>query len=485
MGFTKIIWLAALTMMLLSIAPRVEAHSWIERLYNIAPNGTFIGAPGYPRGNVLRTAVGFSDDAMVNLLPPNGRSTEYILPTDPMCMSSQTIGNQTAGSPKLVSYPGGRVVLQYQENGHVTLTSVNPGKPDKSGTIMVYATQQPRDDDKLLSILGQWNKDGTGGDGRGWLIHTANFDDGQCYQVNSGNISVARQAEFPHEADPAMGANLWCQTDVQIPSNVTSDKDLTLYWVWNWPTAVGTVGVEAGKEQVYTTCMDIGLDSTESAEMAKVAVSFAKGQSLNSAAVPEQFISQYVVTGSVTAATYGLFASGASVAVSTKTTAAAAAPSASAAGVFTMATAAPALSSVALSTPHAAAISFVTVTMPQVVQTMMVTVTETINKPVTVTVEDTSVSATSAASAASSAVSVPAAALSVAVSNSTLTSSTISSAVVSATSHPVVEPFITASASSSAFSTTTTTTAVASAGLRIRGRAVDNLRPLRFQELFN
>ena len=37
-----------------------------------------------------------------------------------------------------------------------------------------------------------------GGDGRGSLLAAQNFNDGRCYQINSRNISIARQQEFPN-----------------------------------------------------------------------------------------------------------------------------------------------------------------------------------------------------------------------------------------------------------------------------------------------
>ena len=60
-----------------------NAHSWVEQLTVIAPNGTFVGDPGYARGNVMRTTPGFSDTDMVSLLPPDGRSGG-IQTSDPM-----------------------------------------------------------------------------------------------------------------------------------------------------------------------------------------------------------------------------------------------------------------------------------------------------------------------------------------------------------------------------------------------------------------
>jgi hypothetical protein len=287
-----VLWLLALT-------PLSRAHTWVEQLTVIASNGTFTGAPGYARGNVLRTSPEFGDPQMTNLIPPDGRSTgTEILPTDLMCKSSQTIGNQTSGSPALIANAGDMVALRYQENGHVTLPQNQPGKPANRGTVFIYGTTQPSNSDTLLAIHNVWTTDGKGGDGRGVLLATRNFDDGQCYQINSGTISETRQKEFPHQADSLMGANLWCQSDVALPTSISSST-YTLYWVWDWPTAPGTVGFPNGKNETYTTCMDISISSGSGSSQA---ISFAKNQDINSAAIESELSTAIIVPVTSTAA---------------------------------------------------------------------------------------------------------------------------------------------------------------------------------------
>jgi hypothetical protein len=269
----------------------VDGHSWVEQLMVIAPNGTFVGEPGYPRGNVLRTDPGFSDTAMVNLIPPNGRANiNQVLPTDKMCRESQQTQTQTDGSPRLKAGPGDAVALRFQENGHVTLPETQLGKPDNRGYIYVYGTTDPKPDDTLLSIHKVWNADGTGGDKRGVLLSTQNYDDGRCYQVNGGEISTQRQTEFPHEADQLMGADMWCQQDIALPKDAPSGKPYTLYWVWDWPTKAGVdPGLPDGKAEIYTTCMDV--DVVPDIGVQKAAIGQEKyidDQSLNNAAIPSQ-----------------------------------------------------------------------------------------------------------------------------------------------------------------------------------------------------
>jgi hypothetical protein len=284
----------------------VRGHTWVELLNIIDSNGTFTGTPGYPRGLVPRNAPNFGDPLMTNRIPPADRViTQGILPTDPMCMSSQTIGNQTPGFPALTASPGDMVALRYQENGHVSLPQTQLGKPANRGTVFVYGTTQPKNTDTLLGIHKQWTADGKGGDGRGVLLATRNYDDGQCYQVNGGAISVQRQAEFKHTATPLMGGDLWCQTDITLPVTIDS-KSYTVYWVWDWPTLPGIdPGLPNGKNETYTTCMDINISQTTGNNKAATKVDFIQGQDLNFAAVESQMTNsfQVSVSGATAAAT--------------------------------------------------------------------------------------------------------------------------------------------------------------------------------------
>ncbi|KAK5451841.1 hypothetical protein LTS15_007564 [Exophiala xenobiotica] len=271
---------------LLAAVPLASAHTWIEQMMVISPNGTLAGTPGFARGNVLRSSPGFGDPTMVNLIPPDGRTINQILPSDLMCKSTQTSQTQTDGSPRLQAAPGSAVALRYQENGHVTLPNNQPGKPQNRGTVYVYGTTNPSPDDSFLAIHRVWNADGTGGDGRGVLLSTQNFDDGQCYQTNGGTISQQRQKQFGHAFDDLMGNDLWCQQDIQLPSNVTSGKPYTLYWVWDWPTMPGTAGFPDGKQEIYTTCMDVDIVEDVGVEsFSQASVSYSPGQPLDNAAV--------------------------------------------------------------------------------------------------------------------------------------------------------------------------------------------------------
>lgn len=195
--------------------------------------------------------------------------------------------------PRLQTAAGSGIALRFQENGHVTMPETQKGKPKNRGTVYVYGTTEPKEDEKFLDVHKVWNEDGTGGDKRGVLLTKQNFDDGRCYQINGGEISKDRQSKFPHQADQVMGADMWCQTDVGLPSDAPSGKPYTLYWVWDWPTLPGDdSSLPDGKPEIYTTCMDV--DVTDGAETnMRVQSGYKEGQPLDKAAIPGQFAEMF------------------------------------------------------------------------------------------------------------------------------------------------------------------------------------------------
>ena len=211
--------------------------------------GNMVGTPGYARGNVLRSAAVDIDIAMTYLIPPNG-GANVVTSDMNICMSSQqSQQNYTDGSPMLQAPAGAAIALRYHENGHVTKTQTNPGKPGNSGTTYVYGTTNSQSSDTLMAVHRQWTSDGTGGDGRGTLIAKQNFDDGQCYIPTGTAKDIQRAAQFPTEQGSS--GTVICQTDVSLPSNLSVGDVYTIYWVWDWPT------LTTNTQEIYTTCMDI------------------------------------------------------------------------------------------------------------------------------------------------------------------------------------------------------------------------------------
>ncbi|KAG9247790.1 hypothetical protein BJ878DRAFT_414168, partial [Calycina marina] len=219
------------------------AHTWVEDILHIAQNGTLIGPAGYARGTISRDSVPGPDQVMV------WKTLNETLTADrSICSTVQQKGTQTPDFPVFEGSQGEVMALQYLENGHVSLLQAS--RPLHGGTIYIYGTSTPSNDDKLLSIHRVWNAAGTGGDKRGKLLATRPFDDQQCYEAdNGGAISKARALEFP----TISGASLKCQTDFQIPDDAPADY--TFYWVWDWPqlNLDGTII----NNEIYTQCLDV------------------------------------------------------------------------------------------------------------------------------------------------------------------------------------------------------------------------------------
>lgn len=263
--------------------PLSMAHSWVEQLRCLHSNGTMFGNAGFMRNAISRLDPAFNDLRQQYLLPPPGRDANLgILPDDLICKDTQQAGNYNDGRPQLKARPGEFIALQYQENGHVTLPEATPQKVN-NGTVSVYGTSFPSDNDRLLSIHHVWNTEGTGGDRRGILLATGPFDDFRCYQINDGPISLDRQERYRKAPMDPQGADLWCQQDFRLPLDVRDNY--TVYWVWEWPSAPTAVFPQ-GQVEIYTSCMDIQVLPGIQDE----AVSYVQGQDLNLAGVEEQML---------------------------------------------------------------------------------------------------------------------------------------------------------------------------------------------------
>ncbi|KAJ4164412.1 hypothetical protein LMH87_006088 [Akanthomyces muscarius] len=224
------------------------AHSWVEEVYRIAPNGTLVGDAGYPRGWVARTSTDplWKDAIPQWLLPLSGQSAysgeeklnKYDFVADPKFAMLQAA-------------PGDHISLIHLENGHTTLPQNQPKKPHNRGTIFLYGTDQPKPQERLFDVHLVWNRDGTGGDKRGRLLATRNYDDGQCYQPNPGEISTQRAKELAAEG-AVHDRELRCQSDIQLPADLKPGSTYTIYWYWDWPDLnAGKINMDATKDGKY------------------------------------------------------------------------------------------------------------------------------------------------------------------------------------------------------------------------------------------
>ncbi|TQS37613.1 hypothetical protein Golomagni_01907 [Golovinomyces magnicellulatus] len=230
------------------------AHTWVETVNLIAADGS-IKDSGFMRGFGGRVQGVDPDKTNTYLLPPNGRgSKNEILPTDLMCKDTQVKHIQSEGFPRLSASPNDRVSLAYHENGHVTKFKSTDGKPSGRGTVFVYGTKRSLPTDTFLDIHRVWNTKGTGGDGRGKLLTTRPFDDGQCFQPNDEALSKTR-AKALGFSNPADSPEVLCQHLVKLPKDAGTNGIFTLYWVWEWPTLDKSGNIF--KNESYTSCIDI------------------------------------------------------------------------------------------------------------------------------------------------------------------------------------------------------------------------------------
>ncbi|RDA88898.1 hypothetical protein CP532_5394 [Ophiocordyceps camponoti-leonardi (nom. inval.)] len=207
----------------------VRGHSWIESAFVIAPNGSYIGAEGFPRGYIPRTDPAFNDKQAQHLIPDGAfySGNEVLNKFPPSANNPQF--------PLLQAAPGQRVAINHLENGHVTLPQNQANKPLNRGTVFLYGTAQPMEQEKLFDVHLRWNQDGSGGDRRGRLLATRNYDDGQCYQDNKQPIAQERVSRLAADG-ASLDRELRCQSIITIPTDVKPGSVYTVYWYWDWPT---------------------------------------------------------------------------------------------------------------------------------------------------------------------------------------------------------------------------------------------------------
>ncbi|KAG9194419.1 hypothetical protein G6011_04454 [Alternaria panax] len=324
----------------IAAAPVAMGHTWIEQLRNVNEKGEYVGEYGYPRGMVAKTDKGYSGTSMNNEMP--GATTPgnvFITKDTLLCHESQRKQEQSQDKyPRLQATPGGFIAMRYTENGHVSLPQNQLGKPKKGGTIFVYGTTSPKEDEHLVTVLS-WTQDGQGGDKRGKLLAMNDFDDGRCYETNSSPISLERQKSDPNFAmgQAVEGAPgnypLSCETNVQLPDSAEMGKPYTIYWVWQWNTAPGKIdpSYPNGKDEYYSTCIDVDVASKDvaMAEAAEAKFNIGPQQDAMTVAVAD-FASRTALMTDVVQGEVGPIFSGGLPAVTTSATDAAPLPTGSA-----------------------------------------------------------------------------------------------------------------------------------------------------------
>jgi hypothetical protein len=266
MTFKRFTTCAALS--LLATAPTANAHTWVEYIYRIGSNGAFTGDPGYPIGYMPRSA-GVSDDVHQN----------KILDTSTNPVVCKPLSSSNAQYPPLKAAAGDYIAMQYQENGHVTQPDQTV-RPYRGGNVYVYGTMKHQDSDGINDVLNSWTADGKGGNKKGKLLATHYFDDDQCFQDAPGN-PIAQERKAKYGVD-----ELYCQTDIQLPTDLPSEGTYTLMWVWDWPRIISD---SQNVTEIYSTCAQIDLSgSAKSDSVASPSIKFAKGNKVQSAAISSQ-----------------------------------------------------------------------------------------------------------------------------------------------------------------------------------------------------
>ncbi|KAF2791306.1 hypothetical protein K505DRAFT_67837 [Melanomma pulvis-pyrius CBS 109.77] len=268
----------ATAVLALGIVPTVLGHSWITQMRTLDKNGKYVGEYGYPRNFIATSDPGYNGElSMVFLNPPLAQQPPFINFDNTLCHPNQTKPVQSSSNkyPRLQAHPGAWMSLRYAENGHVSNPSplnghvpgtLDLGRRPNGGTVFVFGTTEPKEDERIANVI-QWTKDGKGGDKRGVLLASNDYDDGRCYQVNESPVTKERMAQTKNYAmgqlDGPGNFELLCETNVQMPKDAAVGKPYTLYWVWQWgmdPKANPTF--PKGKDEYYTTCMDVDVVDT-------------------------------------------------------------------------------------------------------------------------------------------------------------------------------------------------------------------------------
>ena len=262
----------------LAVAQVGMGHSWVEQMRNLDDEGNYVGEFGYARGWMTLGDPGFTNDEDVTNRVPPLKEGVLIKEDTLLCGPKQQKAQQSQDKyPRLKATPGGYMALRYNENGHVTIPAPQPGKPtpeEGSGTVFIYGTTEPKEDEKIITVL-QWTKDGKGGNGKGVLLAANDYADSRCYQLNDTPRSQARKKATPNWVAGQEGTNkdgnfpLQCESTVQLPESAEVGKPYTLYWVWQWPTYPGIdPGLPKGKDEYYTSCIDVDVTSKDVAHAA-------------------------------------------------------------------------------------------------------------------------------------------------------------------------------------------------------------------------
>ncbi|KAH8682190.1 hypothetical protein BX600DRAFT_430075 [Xylariales sp. PMI_506] len=265
---------------LYAITQTASAHTWVESIQQISSTGEYTGNVGYAMGYLPRSALGFSDLLVENQI------LETI--SNPAICKDFIQGNYpNPDYQPITASPGDFLSLQYAENGHVSFPTLTP-RGFRGGNVMIYGTSQHSADTSINDVMYVWNEEGTGGNQQGKLLASHFFDDEQCFENPDGSaINTARRA--------AAGGveSLLCQGSVQLPSDLPTSGNYTLYWVWDWPQNPNVAGLNT--TEIYTSCATVNLSPSTSNSTAADFVRFSSSKNVTNMAILSQLVTSVEV----------------------------------------------------------------------------------------------------------------------------------------------------------------------------------------------
>ncbi|AEO53380.1 hypothetical protein MYCTH_2294618 [Thermothelomyces thermophilus ATCC 42464] len=239
--------------LLAALSGTATAHSWPEQTVRLGPDGKEVGKPGADRAHIEN-----GPDASF-LIPPNGGpkvfdANQKIVRDGQGTLTDSSYSDQF---PMLSVAPGDFVAIKHRENGHVTRADkTNPMKPINRGTIYLYGTtENDLSNVNLMDVHLKWTADGKGGDGKGRLLATRNYDDGQCHEQKPADGDLEGIGDY-RKQHVSNADSLLCQSDIKIPEDAPVGKIYTVIWVWDWPDmkepGVAVPPAEYNSDQVAT-----------------------------------------------------------------------------------------------------------------------------------------------------------------------------------------------------------------------------------------
>jgi hypothetical protein len=104
------------------------------------------------------------NDKMIHRLPKLPSTTISL--DEPFCQKSQQTPSKTGA---LQVHPGSVIMLRYQENGHITMPWLSPGK-NSSGLVQVYGILSSTTPDNFYPVVNNYNNGTTAKKGTGALV---------------------------------------------------------------------------------------------------------------------------------------------------------------------------------------------------------------------------------------------------------------------------------------------------------------------------